>query len=107
MIQKKSLKEAIKNPEIVSVLEGLFGNPVGMKGDAGDFDTTIQSGIYGICKDLPNTKNNPVDYGLLLVFNSGSSANHGDPIAQIAIADNSVVKIRLKWASKWTDWIQI
>ena len=48
MIQKKSLKDAIQNPEIISVVGGLIEYPFTDRGDCPDFDTAVKSGCYVI-----------------------------------------------------------
>ncbi len=111
MIQKKSLKDAIQNPEIISVVGGLIGvfkfhNITGY--DVNDLN--LENGTYGINKDGGATLNCPKDivYGTLIHFvgigiSPKFATNNG---IQIAISTTKKIAFRLLWGS-WGEWIYI
>lgn len=115
MIQTKTLKEALKDPGVIEVVEELIGtvnsNNTGLAPNYGfinrteslagvpSYDSITESGIYVI----GNKEWSPVNYGTLIVFNDQSTT-----IVQIAIAMNAAkVYIRAKWTETWGNWKQI
>ena len=114
MIQTKTLKEALKDPGVIEVVEELIGiasedkkglmptsgfiNRVKSNADKESYDDFTDSGIYV----MGRVGWSPVDYGTLLVFNDQSTT-----ITQILIAMNAAhVYIRAKW-DNWGKWQQI
>ncbi|WP_418946799.1 hypothetical protein [Phocaeicola plebeius] len=113
MIQKKTLKEAIKNPEIISVVGGLL--PV------------VTNEKNGLCPSsypfylLSESPSDPNDLKANMAsFNPASSANLPDQInqwliiavkisksviIQIGITPKGIKKHRIYWGSYlWSDW---
>nr|DAO25272.1 MAG TPA: putative tail fiber protein [Bacteriophage sp.] len=98
MIQKKSLKEAIQNPEIISVVGGLLGlndTFFNYRGPISDLDLANKNGVYTFSSSAANS---PVDgSGKCLTFGSEQ-----DGIAQLAITwDTRLVYIRGKIGGEW------
>ena len=77
MIQKKSLKEAIKNPEIISVVGGLLGNPLSYKGNATGLWKNLDSGIYKVDTISEDGPSDAYQYGVLIVINGDKTNGHG------------------------------
>lgn len=114
MIQKKSLKDAIQNPEIISVVGGLLGYPLGEKGSilsGSNADDYTKSGIYAVNSTSGNTTNFPEvsPLGMLIVFKSANNSGMGGtPILQLYL-DYYLkhVYLRTKWVNNWYTWKEI
>lgn len=83
MIQKKSLKEAIQNPEIISVVGGLL-NPLFIFKEAlatgTDLNTVKTVGIYRLTGSYPNAPF-AQSWGCLIVL----PISYGEDYIQIAV----------------------
>lgn len=106
MIQKKSLKDAIQNPEIISVVGELLKINSYFKASArmikpSEIDNVRYNGAYWVdeSEDIPSIKNT-----CLLVFNSG----YDNTIQFIANYSGTTLKYRIKWVSRdWTPWKEL
>lgn len=87
MIQKKSLKEAIQNPEIISVVGGLL-NPLFIFKEAlatgTDLNTVKTAGIYRLTGSYPNAPFTQ-SWGCLIVL----PISYGADYIQIAVESTS------------------
>lgn len=88
MIQKKSLKDAIQNPEIISVVGELFNQqqlyPM-MRRIGNDFNKAVTPGWYYIDgKSATNLPPGAYSYGCLFVF---GSPNIYERLVQLYISD--------------------
>lgn len=92
---------------VLIILEKVLAGVMKPRRNAIDLDTTIESGVYGINKEI--TKNTPVAYGSLIVFFTGSNtALGGNPIVQVAVNETaSIIKIRSSWLGQWASWKSI
>lgn len=104
MIQKKSLKEAIQNPEIISVVGGLLRNSLfPQSGKITDANNAKSNGIYSM---NGTTGNCPISFGLLIVYNE-SSTNY---IVQLAVQTWGGIfyfRSRTESGEGWSDWYKI
>ena len=112
MIQKKSLKDAIQNPEIISVVGELLNNqklyPFMYQGlirlsdgaDLSPLDTIVKMGIYGI-------KPPSGSWYSLIVFSSFGGV--GSDFQIILKGNNIQARIRTTNdpSYKWTDWMKL
>lgn len=112
MIQKKSLKDAIQNPEIISVVGGLIGtanaNQDGLLSKDGfyyrgninagsNLDDYVKAGWYY----LNNNKTSGIPtYGILVVYSAGGC------VRQLVFDEfSSLTKTRNKTnQGKWSGW---
>lgn len=91
MIQKKSLKEAIQNPEIISVVGGLLGNPFAIL-DAPSNQLLSLDNSIGSClitnlqsyTDKPQNEN-----GNFCVFNTFNTKNKAYRFVEIIMMSGS------------------
>ena len=113
MIQKKSLKDAIQNPEIISVVGGLIGtantNQNGLQSKDGFFfrgninagsnlDDYVKAGWYY----LNNNKTSGIPtYGILVVYPAGGC------VRQLVFDEfSSLTKTRNRTnQGKWSGWV--
>ena len=103
MIQTKTLKEALKDPGVIEVVEGLFSSYelfpfMTRKIVSGETspDDIITSGMY----DVGSSSTMPFPFGGLLVFNTNTL------IFQIAIEmSGKNVYTRTRWNNgSWSSW---
>ena len=110
MIQTKTLKEALKDPGVIEVVEELIGLKYYFKSSdksysSGTCNEFIENGYYRYTyklNDIPSSSD-----GQIIVFRM-KTTNSDYPIVQMAITSGNSFYIRIKWYEKeWTEWKNI